>query len=275
MRQSRADSASWQHLYNSTRWRKLRLIHLGAAPLCRMCADEGRITAATVCDHIKPHKGDVALFYDPANLSSLCKHCHDRHKQSEERTGKAKPIIGLDGWPVERPRTDLSEAAHPSWLGPLAVHITIVCGPAASGKTTYVARHKGPRDIVLDLDAIAVARFGKPVAMLDIDQRLASLKERNQRLASLSAPEAVGQHDMAWLIVSEPTAAKRRWWHDRLKPASIIVIETPLDECIARYKSDTAQRRPADTPNIIARWWRDYTRRDGETIITPSNAPNA
>ena len=102
MRQSRADSASWQHLYNSTRWRKLRLIHLGADPLCRMCADEGRITAATVCDHIQPHKGDVALFYDPANLSSLCKPCHDRHKKREEMSGRKTPVIGLDGWPVDR-----------------------------------------------------------------------------------------------------------------------------------------------------------------------------
>lgn len=275
MRYSRADSASWQHLYNSTRWRKLRLIHLGADPLCRMCADEGRIKAATVVDHIRAHKGDLSLFWDMGNWQSLCAPHHNAHAQSRDRTGTERQIIGLDGWPVERPRTNLTEAAHPSWLGPLAVPITIVCGPAASGKSTYVARHKGPRDIVLDLDVIAVARFGKPVAMLDIDQRLASLTDRNQRLASLSAPEAVGQHDMAWLIVSEPTAAKRQWWHDRLKPASIIVIETPLDECIARYKSDTAQRRPADTPNIIARWWRDYTRRDGETIIAPSNAPNA
>ena len=68
-----------------------------------MCADEGRVVAASVCDHVVPHKGNEALFYASDNLSSLCKHCHDRHKQSEERTGKTKPIIGLDGWPVERP----------------------------------------------------------------------------------------------------------------------------------------------------------------------------
>lgn len=103
MRKDRAESASWQHLYNTGRWRKLRLIHLGASPLCRMCADEGRITAATVCDHIKPHKGDVALFYDQANLSSLCKHCHDRHKKREEMSGRKTPVIGLDGWPIGSP----------------------------------------------------------------------------------------------------------------------------------------------------------------------------
>ena len=101
MRQSRADSASWQHLYNSTRWRKLRLIHLGADPLCRMCAAEGRIKAATVCDHIQPHKGDVALFWDSRNLQGLCAAHHSSVKQSEERTGKRILARGPDGWPLE------------------------------------------------------------------------------------------------------------------------------------------------------------------------------
>jgi 5-methylcytosine-specific restriction endonuclease McrA len=97
------EGAEWQALYNSTRWRKLRLIHLASEPLCRMCKAEGRITPATICDHITPHKGNVALFYDSGNFASLCKPCHDRHKQSEERTGKAKPVIGLDGWPIGSP----------------------------------------------------------------------------------------------------------------------------------------------------------------------------
>lgn len=96
------EGQSWQHLYKTARWLKLRLIHLSAEPLCRMCRDEGRITPATVCDHIHPHKGDPALFYG-GPFQSLCKPCHDRHKQAEERTGKAKPIIGLDGWPAGSP----------------------------------------------------------------------------------------------------------------------------------------------------------------------------
>lgn len=96
------EGQSWQHLYKTARWLKLRLIHLSAEPLCRMCKAEGRITPATVCDHIKAHKGDPALFYG-GPFQSLCKPCHDRHKQAEERTGKAKPIIGLDGWPTGSP----------------------------------------------------------------------------------------------------------------------------------------------------------------------------
>lgn len=96
------EGQSWQHLYKTARWLKLRLIHLSAEPLCRMCRDEGRITPAKVVDHIKAHKGDPVLFYG-GPFQSLCKPCHDRHKQAEERTGKAKPVIGLDGWPAGSP----------------------------------------------------------------------------------------------------------------------------------------------------------------------------
>ena len=31
---------------------------------------------ATVVDHIKPHKGDMELFWDPANHQALCLSCN-------------------------------------------------------------------------------------------------------------------------------------------------------------------------------------------------------
>lgn len=96
------EGAEWQAFYNSQRWRNLRLVHLASEPLCRMCKQEGRLTPATICDHIVPHKGDVALFYG-GPFQSLCKPCHDRHKQTEERTGKRILPRGLDGWPIESP----------------------------------------------------------------------------------------------------------------------------------------------------------------------------
>lgn len=65
-----------------------------------MCGAEGRVTAANVVDHIKAHKGDRVLFFDASNLQSLCPSCHNRHAQSRDRTGRLRPVIGLDGWPV-------------------------------------------------------------------------------------------------------------------------------------------------------------------------------
>lgn len=67
--------------------------------LCVMCSKQGYVTPASVVDHIIPHKGDLKLFWDRKNWQPLCAPCHNRDKQSEERTGKAKVTTGADGWP--------------------------------------------------------------------------------------------------------------------------------------------------------------------------------
>lgn len=61
-----------------SRWRKARQMYLNRNPLCVMCREEGRLTPATVVDHIKPHRGDKTLFWDEDNWQSLCKQCHDK-----------------------------------------------------------------------------------------------------------------------------------------------------------------------------------------------------
>jgi hypothetical protein len=260
----------WQHLYDNSRWRKLRLAHLRTHPLCVMCKEAGRVTAASVVDHVKAHKGNEALFWDQSNWQSLCKPCHDRHAQSRDRTGKTPSVIGLDGWPVtDRKELGLGDLSHPAWFKPLAVPLTIVCGPPASGKSTYVAQHKGEADVVIDLDAIAIKTFGKPVALLPKDLRLACIKARNGQLRDLMTGDASAP--MAWLIVTEPEAHKRQWWDDTLKPRSIIVIATPEADCIARAKADTKQQRPADVASTIASWWQTYGPRPSEVVIRPES----
>lgn len=91
-----AEAAEYRKLYFSARWRGpqgLRTLHLRAHPLCCMCEARGRVTAAAVVDHIKPHKGDPDLFFDPGNVQSLCSDHHDRTKQIEEKRGY---VIGCD-----------------------------------------------------------------------------------------------------------------------------------------------------------------------------------
>lgn len=66
------------------RWRKAREGYLRAHPLCAKCGDEGRLVAATVVDHIVPHRGDYQRFWDSSNWQPLCKRCHDRKTASED-----------------------------------------------------------------------------------------------------------------------------------------------------------------------------------------------
>lgn len=60
------------------RWQKARAAFLAAHPLCAECEREGRLTAATVVDHVVPHKGDQELFWRESNWAPMCAACHDR-----------------------------------------------------------------------------------------------------------------------------------------------------------------------------------------------------
>jgi len=65
-----------QRGYNA-KWRKARTRFLSMNHLCVECSKEFKITVATVVDHIIPHKGDYALFWDETNWQPLCKKHHD------------------------------------------------------------------------------------------------------------------------------------------------------------------------------------------------------
>lgn len=64
-------------------WRKARLEYLATHPDCAMpeCSN-----AATTLDHIIPHRGDRALFWNRRNWQPLCTHCHNSAKQRLERS---------------------------------------------------------------------------------------------------------------------------------------------------------------------------------------------
>lgn len=83
MDELRRRAEEYHDLYNSRRWRRIRDRQLAGEPLCRFCIGRGRAVAATVCDHIEPHRGDVERFY-AGPFQSLCKRCHDSEKKRIE-----------------------------------------------------------------------------------------------------------------------------------------------------------------------------------------------
>ena len=74
----RGYGARWQAA--SKGW--LREHPLCACPECK--EGELRYTAATVVDHIIPHKGDMVLFWDRNNWQSMSKTCHDKKTATED-----------------------------------------------------------------------------------------------------------------------------------------------------------------------------------------------
>lgn len=65
-------------------WREARQVWLSQHPLCVFCEAVGRVTAASVVDHVIPHRGDARLFWDRGNWQSLCASCHSSTKQAQE-----------------------------------------------------------------------------------------------------------------------------------------------------------------------------------------------
>lgn len=65
-------------------WQKARAGYLRNHPLCRRHQEKGQLVAATLVDHIVPHKGDKALFWDKTNWQPLCDSCHSEKTASED-----------------------------------------------------------------------------------------------------------------------------------------------------------------------------------------------
>lgn len=248
----RDQNVGWRAWYGTERWKTLRQRIL--ARDLYTCQKTGALLVgkypapdSPVVDHKTPHRGDPALFWDEDNLHAVSKKYHDSVKQAREKA-------------------DQVAAIHPKWLRPSVIPLTLICGPLAAGKTTYAKARAGPNDLIIDLDVIASELSGHPLHGWDRDRWLnAALYRRNDILGDLSRPS---RYRAAWFIVSEPKPKHRDWWQRTLKPREIIVLETPEAMCIANAAKDQDrdQKRAADA---IVRWWFDYERRAGETIVRP------
>ena len=79
----------WRKWYKTARWQALRFAtFLRDLFKCQMCGRLEADTSKLVCDHRVPHRGSEKLFFDPSNLWTLCKRCHDTAKRNEEQATK-------------------------------------------------------------------------------------------------------------------------------------------------------------------------------------------
>lgn len=54
----------------------------GLPPVMSVCYLAGRVTAAEQVDHVVPHRGDQALFWNRRNWQALCRECGARKSQA-------------------------------------------------------------------------------------------------------------------------------------------------------------------------------------------------
>lgn len=228
-----------QSLYDHA-WREYSKRRLAEFPYCARCLKLGRTRRAVVTDHIQPHKCDPVLFRDPTNHQSLCKHCHDRKTWREDGGfGRQRQVA----------------AFYPGDLRPASCHLTLVCGPPAAGKSTYVREHAQRGDIVIDLDVLIAEHSGLPLYHGKDAHLRTALAERNEMLRELATmpPER-----RAWFVISAPIE-RRQWWTRMLAPADVVVLAVPMDECLRRVEMDTHRTAAAVTrqhQDAVRAWFR-------------------
>lgn len=210
-------------------WREIRRwVLLRDSYTCQICWEFG--------NHVDHVDGDAKNNPpDGSNWQTLCGKCHGAKTAGE--TG----IVAF------LPRL----ARKPS------IPVTLVSGPPAAGKTTFIAQHRDADDIVIDLDVIK-DEIGK-------DDVHAAMAERNKRLFALSEAE----RGKCWFIAMAPTRHERRHWAEALG-ADVIVLEVSADECLRRALADPKrQHRPAEFwERIIHGWWRRYVRSPDDQVLT-------
>ncbi|MGB0855149.1 MAG: HNH endonuclease [Pikeienuella sp.] len=103
-------------VHDTAQWKKLRLEvlerDLWTCSMCGAALSQGCTRPdSAVVDHTRPHDLDPDGQYDPANLRSVCRSCHDgpcrsiekRHRPDVSAIERAKlsyRAVGLDGYPV-------------------------------------------------------------------------------------------------------------------------------------------------------------------------------
>jgi 5-methylcytosine-specific restriction protein A len=123
--------------------------------------------------------------------------------------------------------------------------ITIVCGPPCAGKTTYVAEHAAPTDIVIDFDDIA-RELGSPARWQHAPEIATAANQ-----VALDRIRHLQPSDNAWVIRCLPSPTAREALAHNLD-ATVVLLDPGQAECERR-----AQHRPSGTRKAIALWyWR-------------------
>jgi len=96
-RRSRSSTTKHGHLYRQARWTRASKEFRDSPEgcLCVDCKAQGRIVRSEVTDHIVPHNGSLALFWDRSNWAGRC-WSHHSEKSRADVAGKPHRVRGCD-----------------------------------------------------------------------------------------------------------------------------------------------------------------------------------
>ncbi len=198
-------------------WRAVRRQYLKAHP---RCSHPDCTAAATEADHIISVADRPDLRLSWSNLRGFCKPHHSQRTARDQSFGMSAEA---------RART------WPTGLRKSAIPLTIVCGPAGSGKSHWVKQQAKPGDIVIDLDEIKARLSGTSMYSAGSEWTGPALEERIRMLRALTIAPSCGAN--AFFIVSAPEPAERQWWQ-RMLGGIVHLMDTDEATCIARINAD-------------------------------------
>lgn len=237
--------------YNSAAWQNTRDAYVAE----RMSVDGGlceecREAAGEELHHIVPltpaNIGDYAVTLDPENLKWLCKDCHFKaHREMiaercERMRGGGK--ILRDGCYIDENGFLQKQK------------VFVVWGAPASGKSTYVAAHKQAGDLVVDLDLLKAALYGKTERCEACGDNLLPLAVSIRDFILVQVRRGAVDCKNVWVIASLPKRSERNALRESLN-AELVYIESNYHECIRRAGLDSSRRDRDFQRYIIDKWF--------------------
>lgn len=134
--------------------------------------------------------------------------------------------------------------------------LTVVIGPPAGGKSTWVQAHAKAGDIVIDFDRLALALAGPGADPHDHPSHLMAVTKAARNAAIETAVRHMRTTDV-YLIHSNPGAARMAEYH--ALGASIVTVDPGRDVVRQRCKTE----RPSRMFGVIDAWYRNH--RGGDT----------
>lgn len=128
--------------------------------------------------------------------------------------------------------------------------ITVVVGPPAGGKSTWVLQRAKPGDIVIDFDRLAVALTGYGGDPHDHTPAVAAVTKA-ARQAAIDAAMRHAKTTHVYLIHSSPGAQRMAAY--RSMGAEVVTIDPGRDVVRSRCKTERPQRMFA----VIDEWYRE------------------
>lgn len=217
--------------YDTAAWKKCRQAVISANPICEA---QSCTQAATEVHHIENINTRPDLAYTLSNLQALCKRCHMRESQKESRQAK------------QGQRTPAAK------MRKFQTTVTVLYGPPAAGKTTYVQQHAKPGDLILDIDSLFDALSA---ANANEDHRGHLLpfvcEARDAIIKRLSRRTRLPR---AWVVSTVLSPAERRAY--AAAGATVYTLIPPVETCLERCRNRDG--KASRLLEIIRGWYSSY-----------------